>query len=225
LRLWLQETPVFKEMRARKALAEELPVKAVLRDHREAVIVSMLLTWFLSGVIVVIILMTPALLHNLHGIPMVTVLKANSVAILSLTIGCGFGGAIIDRVGAGRFFAIGSVLLGAATWLFYTKSAAEPSLLLPLYVLVGFLVGVVGGVPFFMVRAFPPAIRFSGLSFSYNISYAVFGGLTPVVIPLLLSWTPMFHVYYVLALCALGSAVGVWLLRTPSLLAVRARET
>ena len=33
-----------------------------------------------------------------------------------------------------------------------------------------------------MVTAFPPAVRFSGLSFSYNVAYAVFGGLTPPLI-------------------------------------------
>lgn len=211
LRRWLHETPVFEEMRARKALAEELPVKAVVRDHRGAVIVSMLLTWFLSGPIVVLILMTPSLLHKLQGIPMVTALKANSIATLCLTVGCGVGGAIIDRIGAGRFFAIGSVLLGASIWVFYTESTVEPSLLLPLYALTGFIVGIVGGVPSVMVRAFPPAIRFSGLSFSYNVAYAVFGGLTPVIIPLLLPWAPFAHVYYLLALSALGTTVGIGL--------------
>lgn len=30
-------------------------------------------------------------------------------------------------------------------------------------------------------RAFPPSIRFSGLSFAYNMAYAVFGGLTPML--------------------------------------------
>lgn len=48
LRRWLHETPVFAEMKARKALAAEVPLKAVLRDHGRAVIVSMLLTWMLS---------------------------------------------------------------------------------------------------------------------------------------------------------------------------------
>jgi hypothetical protein len=36
-----------------------------------------------------------------------------------------------------------------------------------------------------MVVAFPPAVRFSGLSFSYNIAYALFGGITPPLIGLL----------------------------------------
>jgi MFS family permease len=213
LRRLLHETPIFREMQARKALAAELPLKAVVRDHRGAVILSMLLTWVLSGVIVVVILMTPTLLQKLQGVPMLTALQANSLATLCLTIGCVAAGAIIDRTGAGPFFAIGSVLLGVSIWLFYTGSAAQPSLLLPLYGLAGFFVGIVGGVPFVMVRAFPAPIRFSGLSFSYNLAYAVFGGLTPIVVPLLLAWQRLAHVYYLLALCVLGSAVGVGLWR------------
>ena len=60
-----------------------------------------------------------------------------------------------------------------------------------------------------MVRAFPAAIRVSGLSFSYNIAYALFGGLTPVLVSLLLPLAPLVHLYYLLALCVLGSAIGV----------------
>jgi MFS family permease len=39
LRQWLQETPVFKEMSARKTLAAELPAKTVLSRHLTAVII------------------------------------------------------------------------------------------------------------------------------------------------------------------------------------------
>ncbi|HAT04847.1 MAG TPA: MFS transporter, partial [Aeromonas salmonicida] len=45
LRRWLHETPVFAEMQANKALAEELPLKTVLRSHKGSVVISMLLTW------------------------------------------------------------------------------------------------------------------------------------------------------------------------------------
>jgi len=53
LRRWLHETPVFAELQQRKALAEEVPLRAVLRDHRGAIAISMLLTWLLSAAIVV----------------------------------------------------------------------------------------------------------------------------------------------------------------------------
>ncbi|KGM34504.1 MFS transporter [Inquilinus limosus] len=213
LRRMLHETPIFQEMRARKALAAELPLKVVVRDHPGAVVVSVLLTWLLAASIVVVILMTPPMLQKLNGVPLPLGLEANTAATLCLLVGCILAGAIIDRIGAGRFFAIGSVLLAGATWLFYTRGATDPGLLVPTYALTGLLVGVVGGVPFVMVKAFPAAVRFSGLSFSYNISYAVFGGLTPLVIPALLALNPLAHLYYMLALCALGCAVGLWLMR------------
>ena len=59
------------------------------------------------------------------------------------------------------------------------------------YGLAGLSVGVVGVVPFVMVRAFPAAVRFTGISFSYNVSYAIFGGLTPISVTLMMSLTPM----------------------------------
>src|ERR1700740_701714 len=61
LRRLLSETPVFEELKARRALAAELPLKAVVRDFRPAIILSGLLTWFLAAAIVAPLLMTPAL--------------------------------------------------------------------------------------------------------------------------------------------------------------------
>jgi hypothetical protein len=108
---------------------------------------------------------------------------------------------------------LGSLFLGVSTWLFYTKGAAEPSLLLPLYALTGLLVGITAGVPYVMVHAFPAAVRFSGLSFSCNVAHAIFGGLTPIFVSLLLPLAPLAHLYYLLAVCALGCAVGLGLWR------------
>ncbi len=213
LRRMLHETPVFREMQERNALAAEWPLKVVVRDFRGAVLVSTLLTWLLSGAIVVVILLTPALLTRLNGVPPARALLANTIATLFLTIGTVLSGSIIDRIGAGRFFAGGSPLLGLGLWLFYTRGASDPALLLPTYALAGFLVGIVGGVPFVIVRAFPPPIRFTGLSFSYNVAFAVFGGLTPLMLPLLLVLDPLAHLYYLEALCGLGCAIGLWLTR------------
>jgi MFS transporter, MHS family, proline/betaine transporter len=69
LRRLLSETPVFEELKARQELAAELPLKAVVRDYRPAIILSGLLTWVLSAAIVVTILMTPALLEKGYHVP------------------------------------------------------------------------------------------------------------------------------------------------------------
>ncbi|MBB4822323.1 MFS transporter [Pseudomonas solani] len=212
LRRWLHETPVFAELQQRKALAEEVPLKAVLREHRGAIAISMLLTWVLSAGIVVVILMTPTVLQTVYGFAAATALKANSLAIVCLTVGCIASGAIADRFGAGRTFLVGGLLLAASSWTFYTSLKAHPDWLFPLYALTGLFVGTIGAVPYVMVKAFPPVVRFSGLSFSYNLAYAIFGGLTPMIVSLLMKWDPLGPAYYVAALCGLAVFIGLYLI-------------
>ncbi|NGZ86277.1 MFS transporter [Duganella aceris] len=204
LRRWLHETPVFAEMQQRKALAAEMPLKAVLRSHRGAVAVSMLLTWMLSACIVVVILMTPALLQKIYHIDARTSLVANTAATLCLAFGCIIAGVLADRFSARRVILIGSPLLAVCLYVFYTTIATQPELLLPLYALTGLLVGVVGAVPCVLVQAFPAQVRFSGLSFSYNLSYAIFGGLTPIFVTLMLKSDKLGPAYYVIGVCAVG---------------------
>lgn len=214
LRRYLHETPVFKEMQARQTLAEELPLKTVIRAHRPAVILTMLMTWLLSAAIVVMILMTPTLVQKLYAIPAATALQANSIATLFLSLGCVIFGALSDRFGAGRIMIIGCLLLAITSLLFYRQMAISPQHIYELYALCGFFVGVIGVVPSTAVRAFPAAVRFSGLSFSYNVAYAVFGGLTPVVVSLLLPLDTLAPAYYVVALSLVGITIGFYLRRS-----------
>ena len=214
LRQWLHETPVFKEMQARQALACELPLKTVIREHRAAVILTMLMTWLLSAAIVVMILMTPVLVQKLYGIQATVALEANSIATVFLSLGCIVFGALSDRFGAGRVMVAGCVMLGFSAMLFYLQMATAPQYINELYALCGFFVGVIGVIPGVAVRAFPAAIRFSGLSFSYNLAYAVFGGLTPVLVSLFLPLDPLAPAHYVLLLSVVGVLTGLYLRRT-----------
>lgn len=213
LRQWLHETPVFREMQARQALADELPLKTVIREHRPAVILTMLMTWLLSAAVVVMILMTPTLVQKLYAIPAAAALQANSIATLFLSMGCVVFGALADRYGAGRVLMAGCAILGATSMLFYQQMSSAPQNINELYALCGFFVGVIGVVPGVAVKAFPPVVRFSGLSFSYNVAYAVFGGLTPVVVSMLLPFDPLAPAHYVAALSAVGMMIGLYLRR------------
>lgn len=213
LRQWLHETPVFKEMQARQALADELPLKRVIRAHRPAILLTMLMTWVLSAAIVVMILMTPPLVQKLYDIPAATALEANSYATLLLSLGCVVFGALTDRFGSGRVMMAGFVMLGLSAIAFYQRLGSAPQDIIQSYALTGFFVGVIGVIPSSAVRAFPAAVRFSGLSFSYNVAYAVFGGLTPVMVSLLLPLDPLAPAHYVAALSGVGFLIGSYLWR------------
>jgi MFS family permease len=215
LRRWLHETPVFAELQKRKSLAAEIPLKAVLRDHGRAVIVSMLLTWMLSAAIVVVILMTPTLLQKQFHIAPATALIANCLATLCLTVGCVLAGAIAGRIGAGKTIFIGGIALAISYYTLFQQLAVDTSVLLPWYAFTGFTVGVIGAIPFVMVKAFPAAVRFSGISFSYNVAYAIFGGLTPIVVSLMMKSNPMAPALYVAALCIIGALTTLFIRNAP----------
>jgi MFS family permease len=212
LRRWLQETPVFQEMRKARTQMPELPLKTVLRDHTTGVIISMLLTWVLSACLIVTTLMTATFLQKLYGYSAQMSLAATSFGSLFLIIGTTLGGALIDRLGSGRFFLITSPFLAVASFLFYSYAAVSTPVLFGLYALMGLSVGMVGGVPYVMVRAFPAHVRFSGLSFSYNLSYAIFGGLTPVAISSLMTINRMAPAYYIVFIAGLAFVLGLYLL-------------
>lgn len=59
LRRWLNETPVFLEMQARRQAAAELPLRTVLRDHRAVLLPAMILTCVLTSAVVVLVVITP----------------------------------------------------------------------------------------------------------------------------------------------------------------------
>ncbi len=207
LRRWLHETPVFEAMRARKATSE-MPLRQVLRDHRGAVIVSMLVTWMLTAAIVVVILMTPTMMQRLHGIAPARTLIGSVAATLTLTLSVFAMGALIDRFGVVLISVLGGLGLISSTYALFLGTANDPDDLVWLYALAGLFVGVVAVVPYVMVRAFPSAVRFTGVSFSYNIAYAVFGGATPVAVQLMVRTNPLGPAHY-LAFTVLVGVVAV----------------
>src|ERR1700723_1172446 len=206
LRRWLKETPVFEEIRERSMLSRELPLGAVLKNHRRAVATSILSTWMLTASIVVVILMTPSLMPKLFGIAPTQVQMANLVATATLCVSTVGVGAASDRFCIRRVAIPILLLLIASTYGLYRAAETTPFALQPLYALAG--VGAGGSVltPIMMIRAFPAAIRFSGVSFSYNLAYALFGGLTPLLVSWLLHFDRIVPAHYVAAVTVVGLA-------------------
>jgi len=201
LRRLLAETPVFQELKARRALASEMPPKAVFRGYRLEIILSVLLTWMLSANVVVMILMAPALLEKLYHVPRVESLQANSLATLALGVGGVLAGWLTDRFGPGRVLLVGCPVLGVAAYAFYALIQISPEFLIPLYTLTGLAVGIGMVGPCYMIEAFPAPIRFTGVAFTYNTGYAIFGGFTPLLVSWLLQFDRMGPAHYVVAMC------------------------
>ena len=209
LRRWLSETPVFEAMHARRELASGLPLRQVFERHLPGVLLSVLVTWMLTAAILVIILMTPLIVQSAFHVTPARAFLGSNLASFALALGCLGYGWLADRIGYARallFGALGLLLCSYALYLDLRSGAAH---FLVLYLLAGLAVGVTGVVPALMVTAFPPAVRFSGLSFSYNIAYALFGGLTPPLISLLVKrFGVLAPAHYVAFAAVIGMAVA-----------------
>ena len=212
LRQWLHETPVFQAMQ-KNILNNEIPLKRVLREQRPAVILTALVSWVLAASIVTMILMTPTLLQSLFKVSPKLALEANSFATVSLTVGCLVFGALAGKYGIGRTMLFGSTGLILSSLFLYQQLAISHEHLFLLYSLNGFFVGVIALAPTIGVLSFPPEVRFSGLSFSYNLTYAILGGLTPIFISLLIPFTTMAPAFYVASLGMLNFGIGLYLLK------------
>lgn len=208
LRRQLHETPVFAELQQRRALSAELPLKAVVRDHAGAVVLGMLLTWLLTAAVVVTVLMMPTFLQGM-GVSRDAALAGNALAVLAAMAANLVAGALADRFGAGRVLALWSLLLGVTFWWFYREAQAGAYSQWH-YAIAGSAVGVTAMIPAIALGGFPARVRFSGLSFSYNVAYAIAGGLTPVLLSLAMKDNPSAPVHYIVGMAVLGIVLGLY---------------
>lgn len=202
LRSYLKETPVFKTMQQRKELAKELPVKQVLAEHKTATVLGMVFTWFLTGCILVLILSMPTLLTTTFGFERAEAFKMQSAAIVMQMLGCIGAGLLADKFGGGRTISLGIILVAiVSTLFFYCLGQQSHQTLFFLYMVVGLFSGTVGIVSYMMVNMFPAQIRFTGISFSYNVAYAIAGGLTFPLVQWLSLFSPIGAIYYIWMIC------------------------
>lgn len=200
LRRWLHETPVFLAMQQQRRQTQ-LPIKTLLLTYRPALFFSTILTWLLAAAIIVLILMAPVLFQKWFAISVAQSLQANTFATCMLMVGCVGGGIAADKWGMTKSLIVGCLLLVMAILgLFYCLNFA-PSQFFIAYGVVGLMLGVLGIIPAIMVVVFPPQVRFTGLATAYNLGYALFGGLTPLFMTLLMSYNRQLPALYLLALC------------------------
>ncbi len=218
LRRMLHETPVFVALRAKKQLVPELPLAVVVKTYRRSIVISVLCTWILSASVVMLTLMVPTILEGSHHVDHQVALIATTISAMSLVVGVVSGGLLFDRIGAARFFMVGGLFLAIGGFAFYNISTPAPAQVFLSSAIIGFSGLSAVGAAVVMVSCFPPPVRFSGVSFSYNVSYAFFGGLTPVTLATFLTISSLSHVFYLLFVSALTMGLGVYFLVRPEAL-------
>ncbi len=205
LRRWLSETPVFMAMQAKRDAAVELPLRTVLREHRLAMLPAMILTCVLTSAVVVFVVITPTMMQKTFGMTASYTFGLSALGIVFLNIGCVLAGLLVDRIGAWRTVMLYSLLLPMGIGVLYACLITGANWTGLAYAIAGLCCGVVGAVPSVMVSLFPARVRVSGISFTYNIAYAAWASITPLLLIGLMPWSPWICVIF----SAVMGAVGV----------------
>ena len=181
LRRFLQETPVFKKMRESKALAK-FPLEEVVKTSRFGIWISMFITWVLTGCIVVFILLMPGFVGGVLGFSPFETTYFQMGGLVCIVSSCWLTGRLADKHNPSTLcilfsagFAVSSVAFFS---LLYTAAPVVSEVVLAYFATCCFA-GIMNFCPIFMCDVFPARIRFSGISFAYNIAYALSGAFTP----------------------------------------------
>ncbi len=209
LRKFLHETPVFKEIATLKQTAN-IPIKEVFKSSKFGIIKSFLTTWVLTGCIVIVLLFMPNLLSEVFVLEQVQKVTYQILAIFFLALGNVFAGFLSDRFGIRFSSFVCSAALVILAYFFYQGVTHKLDLnnVIAIYYCMSFFAGITVFTPIIMVQSFKAPIRYSGISFAYNVSYAIFGGLTPIFFSWAKNDNIMLIGYYMMFLGVLSIVVG-----------------
>ncbi len=185
LRRYLEETPVFQEIIKNNA-QHSFPIKEVLARNKIACCLSSIFTWILTGAVVVVTLTMPKFIGADLGFSELQIVFLQMLVVAGMCTGCVIAGFLSDKIGVIKtsfFFHLGFIINTAVLFfLVYGGLGIAHIYIVCWYFLCGIVVGVACFAPIFALRLFVSKIRFSGLSFSYNVAYAIFGGLAPIFV-------------------------------------------
>lgn len=198
---FIHESPFFVEMKkSRQRTDAERPFTLLFKHCRHSVFIGMMLTLIISSITMVIVLLLPDLIELQFTLDKDLFEFSHSLGIVFMIFGCIFYGFISNYQNFGKILVIGSILLIGQIFAFYYHLQAGGDYILIMYALLGFCAGIVGMIPAILVQLFPTNVRLTGLSFSYNITYAVVGGLVPIALgyaTLFVSFSPALYIAFI----------------------------
>lgn len=210
LRLSLEETPVFQQIKAHEAenLSHKRSLTSMLIEQWPRLLVAMGLVAVFNVTYYVVLGYVPGYLTNELGYANDVSNLVSMVGTFGMLVLIPFSGYLADRVGRRRLIIVGCLLLIAfsipAFLLLQTKSIA-----LVYVALAGLLISQLlfeGAMGATLVSLFPTAVRFSALALSYNVSVSLFGGTAPLINTWLIGkyGDPVIPAYYLIGAGVVG---------------------
>lgn len=183
IRLKVNETPAFVELRKSQVAEVGNPLRDALRLHAKTVLRWMLFFCGPAAIFYLIVVFSLSYITKTLEVPKQTgfllLMGANVCAI----VGALAGGMLSDRIGRKKALAIGSV--ATLLILFVYFQILDTKSFLPMLAIMGLFLGFTqfqsGIQPVAFAEAFPTNVRYSGSALAYTGANLIAGGPMPVV--------------------------------------------
>ena len=215
LRQHLPESPAFQRLQ-QHGVVSSTPIRDFARQNR-APLLQVIGLVLLHGVgFYIFFVYLPTYLTKVSDLPMRTALTINTACMAVMAMLIPIMGKLADRVGPRWVLAGGAMSLALGTVPFFSwfSSGDVMSVAMAQLAVTIFVAAYMG--PFFAIVAilFPVAHRYTGLSISYNMASALFGGTAPLVATMIFerSGSPLAPGWYV-TVCAVISLLVLMTIR------------
>ena len=188
IRLRVEETPGFRAVQ-RLGAAARTPLADTLRTARREVMIGFGLVAAVTATFNIVFVFLPSHLAATGRAPLARALATALVGLLLAAGAALAAGRLSDRVGRRPLLVAGVAALVVLTVpVTALVLRGEPGSLLLGYALIGLALGTL--VPStFLAELFPTRLRYSGLSLTYGLASAIFGGTAPALATLLVRRT------------------------------------
>jgi MHS family proline/betaine transporter-like MFS transporter len=195
------------------------PLAEFWADYKMQALKIILLSWAFGVSVYLIFIFLPSYLHTFHDVKLEDALSAHTIAIIVLMLIIPLFGFISDKIGRKKVLFMSLIGFAIFTYPLFALMFENTfmAILIAMLVFSVFEAMFQAVIPALMTESFPTSIRYTGLSISYNVSLALFGGTTPLVCTWLIKvsggnvWMPA---YYLIATCIIAILTALFIPET-----------
>ncbi|GAB2593084.1 MFS transporter [Kribbella endophytica] len=212
VRLRIEESPLFKQARAKQAPSEKIPFVEVITKYPREILTAMgaRMAENVSYYIFTIVIATYAKDHL--GLGKSFALNAVLIAAAIHFCAIPLWGALSDRIGRKPVYLFGAAGVGIWGFVFIAFVDTKNFALATLAVTVGLVLhgAMYGPQASFFTELFGTRVRYSGVSVGYQLASIIAGGLAPfIAVALLKAYDSGYAISIYVAVCSVISLVAV----------------
>jgi MHS family proline/betaine transporter-like MFS transporter len=182
LRWRIDDTPIYSDIEAHGATAKAPFVEAITRHPKETLLAFTSTLHNTVAYYIALIYMTNYMI-NIGKLPQPTALWISTGGLAFMIIQLPFWGALSDRVGRRPlmiFSCAAFIVLGYPFFLFASSGDVRLAILGELLMMVCYA-PYAATCASFLTEIIPTRVRYTSMSFGYNVAVAVFGGFAPFI--------------------------------------------